>query len=133
MHTESDMNKQQGFSLVELMITVAIIGILAAIAYPTYSSHVQKTRRNMAAACLQENAQFLERYYTTRLTYVGAGSQPCQQELDAFYTVAVDITGPRTFSATAVPKGAQSGDKCGTLTLDQTGNRGSGGDDSACW
>jgi len=131
--TRIDMKKKQGFSLVELMITVAIIGILAAIAYPSYSNHMRKTRRNMAAACLQENAQYLERWYTSKLTYEDATAQPCPPEIDAFYDVDVEPTGPRTFTATATPKGAQADDKCGTLTLDEKGQRESSGESSECW
>lgn len=127
------MKKHKGFSLVELMIAVAIVGILAAIAYPTYTSHMRKTRRNMAAACLQENAQYLQRWYTTRLTYVGAEAQPCEAELDPYYTVTVEVTGARSFTATAAPKSSQSGDACGTLTLDDKGTQTHSGDGDGCW
>lgn len=127
-------NKWRGFSLTELMIALAIIGMLAAIAYPGYTSHMRKTRRNMAAACLQQNAQFLERWYTSKLTYEGAEAQPCSPELQPFYTVDVDVLDERSFNATAVPKGAQESDKCGTLSLDEKGQRGAtGGTVSACW
>jgi type IV pilus assembly protein PilE len=131
----TDMKKQQGFSLTELLITVAIIGILAAIAYPGYTGHVRKTRRNTAAACLQQNAQYLERWYTSNLTYVGAAVQPCPEEIDPFYEVEpVAAFGARTFTLRAVPIGAQEKDSCGTLTLDEKGQRAaSGGTVSACW
>ena len=128
------MNKQQGVTLMELMITIAIIGILASIALPSYSNHVKKTRRKMAAACLQENAQYMERWYTSKMTYVGASAQPCPTEIQPYYTVTITAAAARTFTATAAPKGAQSSEQCGTLKLDDKGQRtASGGTTSACW
>lgn len=132
------MNKQQGITLIELMVVMMIIGIIAAIAVPSYSNHMRKTRRNMAAGCLQENAQFLERWYTSRLTYEGAVEDDsavvaCQPEIEGFYEVTVDITGPRSFTATAEPQGSQVKDICGTLTLDERGRRTSEGPDDKCW
>jgi type IV pilus assembly protein PilE len=128
------MNKQKGFTLVELMITVVIISILAAIAIPSYTAHVKKTRRSMAAACLQENAQYMERWYTSKMTYEDAVKQPCATEIQPFYDVDIDVTGAREFSATATPKGAQLNDKCGTLSLDEKGHRASSElTADACW
>jgi type IV pilus assembly protein PilE len=116
------------------MITIAIVGILAAIAIPSYTAHVKKTRRNMAAACLMENAQYMERWYTSKMTYEDASAQSCPTEMQAFYTLSIEASGPRTFTLKAAPKGGQSGDKCGTLTLDEKGMRkASGGTVGACW
>ena len=128
------MNKQQGVNLIELMITVVIVSILAAVAIPSYTNHVKKTRRNMAAGCLQANAQYMERWYTSNMTYEGATAQPCATEVQPFYTVTVEPTGARSFTATAEPQGAQAGDKCGTLSIDERGERASSLlAASACW
>jgi type IV pilus assembly protein PilE len=128
------MKKQQGVTLMELMVVMAIVGILAAIAYPAYGQYTRKTRRNLAAGCLQEYAQYLERWYTSNMTYEGAAGPTCQPEIEGFYAVTHEITGPREFTATATPINGQARDKCGVMTLDEKGNRDSEGSTaSGCW
>lgn len=123
----------------EVMIVVVIIGVLMAIAYPSYIQHMIKSRRAAAATCLQERAQLVERFYTTKLTYAGAPAPAqCEGGLDRFYSVGWNGGDPeaRSFVLQAVPQNAQAKDtKCGTLTLDQSGARGVTGSASAseCW
>lgn len=132
--------EQDGFTLLELMVTVAIVAILSTIAYSSYSSHVIKSRRAAAAGCLQERAQFMERYYTTNLTYAGAPNPPqCGPDISPFYTVgfaaAPSSASPRAYTLQIVPQGVQTKDKCGTLTLNARGQRsqGTGGTEGECW
>ncbi len=132
------MRLQAGFTLIELMIVVAIVGILAAIAYPSYQGHVIKTRRGSAQGCLLELAQFMDRYYTTNMAYTGAAlpTTACRNELASFYTFSVTIPSATTFSITAAPQGAQTADTtCATLGINQLGTKSETGTGSVsdCW
>jgi len=132
------MHRVSGFSLIELMIVVAIIGIIAAFAYPSYQDHVRKTRRSVAQADLMELAQWMERRYTASYTYLDGANAPTlpftvsPRTGTAFYNISFNgsITA-NTYQLQAVPSGDQTNDSCGTLTLNQAGARGATG--TGCW
>lgn len=116
--------KKSGFSLIELMVVMAIIAIIAAIAYPNYQQSIQRARRAAAAGCMMGLSQFMERYYTTNMSYLNAVLPACQADVTPFY-LANFAAGPAatTYTLQVVPQGAQANDVCGTLTIDQTGLR----------
>ncbi|NAW33275.1 prepilin-type N-terminal cleavage/methylation domain-containing protein [Halomonas alimentaria] len=131
--------RHKGFTLIELMIAVAVIGILASIAYPSYQRYVQDARRTEAKSALLDVAGAMERCRSANFTYTNCTSaeevlNARNAELD-FYTVAIDTDAitRNAFALTATPDSgsAQSSDRCGTLTIDATGNRGA--DDDNCW
>ena len=129
-----------GITLIELMVVMAIIGILAAIAVPAYQSHMTRVYRGAAKTCLSEFSQYMERYYTTNMTYVGAAPAPgCALEgvMGLRYTFAVSAQAARTYTVTATPINVQLArdTQCGTLSLDQAGTRDRTGSESVdhCW
>jgi type IV pilus assembly protein PilE len=133
-------SRAAGVTLIELMIVLLIVAILAGIAFPAYQSHIVRTNRAAARACLMEHSQLLERYYTTNLTYVGV-TLPlgCDQDanMQTRYTFAAPTLTQRTYVLAATPIGVQlaKDTQCGTLTIDQASVRDATGTAglAGCW
>ncbi|MFZ1319763.1 MAG: type IV pilin protein [Candidatus Nitrotoga sp.] len=152
MKITADLKKLKGFTLVELMVAVVIIGIVVAVALPSYQNHVRQSNRAVAKAILLENAQFMERFYTVNNQYdatVGADgianaggddvdvalplTQSPRTGAVVQYNISLQAVADATFTLRAVPVGSMAGDICGTLTLTNTGVQGAGGDIASCW
>lgn len=143
------MKLRAGFTLIEVLVVVAIIGILSAIAYPLYNDQVERSRRSDARGALLEIAQAQERFFTINGVYTDdltdLSIDPALQagtSESGFYNVAVAFVGAdtSTFLTTATPVAARAqakDDKCTRLTLNQLGVKagtdsvGKGG--AACW
>ena len=137
------MLREKGFTLIELMIVVAIVGILAAIAYPSYQEQVMKSRRSDAHSLLLDVAARQERFYfdnavytnklKTDLKYSAESNIPSSE---GYYLISATINATgSTFTLTAVPQGGQASDKCKNLSIDNVGNKTRSGtaDLSQCW
>ena len=110
----------RGFTLIEIMIVIAIIGIVITIGYPSLTEYVKKGRRAEVAGLLSEQAQMLERFYSKSNVYTGAVGLSTGND---YYTIIPTLT-DQTFLLTATRKaGSMATDKCGDFTITNTGVR----------
>lgn len=119
--------KQRGVTLLELMITIMVIGILGAIAVPTYRNYMMKANRSDAKIALTNDAQQLERCYTTSNTYVGCLTLPAPSP-QGFYTIDWEVQPtaltPTIYRMKATPVGTQANDtQCALFKYDQASVR----------
>lgn len=136
--------KMRGFTLIEAMIVVAILGIIIAFGYPSYQEQVRKSRRAEGMGELLELANRMERFYSDRGTYAGAslgtgtGNIYPGTTSGGYYTLNIDSQNAVTFQVRATPtsKGKQNKDKCNIFILDSRGNRTLSGNSvplDQCW
>ncbi len=132
----------RGVTLIELLVVIVVVGILAAIAYPSYRDQVRRSNRTEAKVALEQSAQALEKCFTRYMSY---DSENCAAAMQlegggvstphGYYVITGNIDNS-TFVLTATPQGGQRTDtKCPTLTMTETGARGVNGqpDQNKCW
>jgi|APFre7841882724_1041349.scaffolds.fasta_scaffold61402_2 type IV pilus assembly protein PilE len=118
-----------GFTLIELMIVVVVVGVLAMVAFPSYQEYVRKNNRAEGKAALMNGLQVLERSFTTNnaypatLTAAGLNAYSGQSASNSAYTITLTLPTATTFQLRAAPTAKQTGDRCGTLVIDQAGTR----------
>lgn len=138
----SSLKINRGFTLIELMVVVAIVGVLASIAYPSYTEQIAKGKRSQAKAQLLSGQQWMERFYSENYRYdknsAGTASDDDSQFKSRFsfsppvgegksvYSIALVTPLARdtyTIKATRVPGNTMANDKCGNFTVDSMGRK----------
>jgi type IV pilus assembly protein PilE len=130
----------RGYSLIELMVTLVVVGILTSVGISSYSAYVADARRAAAQVGLLDAAHYMQRHYAAAHSFAGAvlpaGTDRSPREGSVQYQLRAQASEDGYgYLLTATPTGAMAGDRCGALTLSHTGVRGqTGGAQTAdCW
>ncbi|GAB4193347.1 MAG: hypothetical protein Tsb002_23780 [Wenzhouxiangellaceae bacterium] len=128
------MSKQRGFSLIELLITIAILALLVAIAVPSYRNHAIRGNRTEAIDELLRVAQFEQQTFTRTNQFAAPAVNPYDTQNGRYRINTVIGAGGQTYDITATPLNGQNEDACGTLGIDEVGRKTStGGNAADCW
>lgn len=151
MRTIDRRKRQAGVTLMELLIVVAIVSIISAFAYPSYTQFVVRSKRTAATGALLQIADRQQQYfmdnkrYAASLTSLGYANDSIMisddgqvvpdADADRVYNIQISASNIVTYELTATPqlKQAERDAKCGNLTLTNTGTRGQSGAGSNCW
>jgi len=130
------MRPERGFTLIELMIAIVIVAIIVAIAFPSYSDYVQRSRRSDGTSALSRATMVMESCRSDLASYTGCAGRVAATSDEGFYNLTVAVTSS-SYTLTATALGVQAQDaRCKTLTLDSQGTKGYTGsapDVATCW
>jgi type IV pilus assembly protein PilE len=133
--------RPRGFTLIEVMIALAVVALLVAIAWPAYFEQIARGRRSDVQTQLMDDANYMQRYYASNNTYAtaAAASLPAPQSPligAANYNITIASQSATSFELVGARAGAMAGDKCGDFTYDNLGTKGLSGTGQAvtdCW
>ena len=139
--TKRNHHCSSGFTLIELLVAMVIFAILAAVAYPSYLTYLNKSRRTDAMGVLSQDQLILERCYSQNFSYTAAcGALPTfpQSSPQNFYDITISNLTASTYTLTATPKGVQASDTtCASMSVNQanvrTASNSANASQSKCW